>query len=62
MLSNDVDLPQPLRGLCAGIDLGEGEVIVAQGCQFVCLMETTTFGDAPCDGDPAGPVQEAVST
>jgi len=59
-LSDDVDLPQPLRGFCAGVDFGEGQVIVARGCQLACVMGTTMFGDTPCDGDPAGPVQEAV--
>ena len=55
---DDVDLPKLLCGFCAG-DFGEGQVVIARGCQLVGVMGTTMFGNTPRDGDPAGP-QEAV--
>src|SRR4029434_502951 len=35
-------------------------VIVASKSQLVPAFVSLTFSDMPCDGDPAGPVNEAV--
>ena len=40
LLSDDVDLPKLLCGFCAGVDFGEGQVVIARGCQLVGIICT----------------------
>src|SRR5512143_443441 len=58
--SDDIDLPEPPRSFCLGCGLAEGRVVIAWHRQFVPALGMTLFCDAPCDGNPAGPIQEAV--
>ena len=58
--SDDVTLPEPPRGFCLGFGLAEGKVVIAWYRQLIPVLEATTFGDPPCDSDPAGPVHDAV--
>jgi hypothetical protein len=43
-----------------GFGLAEGQVVITWYRQFIPVLGATTFRNSSCDGDSAGPVQEAV--
>lgn len=58
--SDDVTLPEPPRGFCLGVGLAEGRVVITWYRQLIPVLGATTFGNPPCDNNPAGPVQDTI--
>ena len=59
--SDDIDLPEPLRGFCLGFSLAEGHVVIAWYRQLIPALWATLFRDTCCDSGPARPVHEGVT-
>jgi len=57
---DDVTLPEPPGGLYSGFGSTEGQVVITWYRHLIPVLGATTFGDPPCDRDPAFPVQDAV--
>ena len=58
--SDDVTLPEPPRGFSLGFGLAEGQVVITWYRHLIPVVVATTFRNPACDGDSAGPVQDAV--